>query len=84
LSSKSTIDIDYGPWDICYDSPLNLQVLNKLSVINTDNNVIEQEISVGKGPTNIVYDQIHQRIYVIIFGSEDPGGSKNEIDIISV
>jgi len=98
---QNTIEIDYGPFDIVYDSknrkmyvsmvgsrfdnqfnPLNLSVLNRINVINTDNNEIEKEIIVSKGPSALAYDPIYQRIYVTIFGSEDPNGGNNKIDVI--
>jgi DNA-binding beta-propeller fold protein YncE len=65
-------------------NPLNLKVLDKINVINTDNNVIEQEITVQKGPTSIAHDLVHQRMYVTIFGSEDLDGIKDGINTICI
>jgi YVTN family beta-propeller protein len=43
---------------------------NRVCTINTSTNTVEHTITVGKGPYVSAYDQIHQRMYLSIFGEE--------------
>lgn len=83
IITTSMCEYDYV-YNLIYIQSLNLKVLDKINVINTGNNVIEQEITVEKGPTSIAYDPVHQRMYVTIFGWEDPDGIKDEINTICI
>ena len=47
-----------------------------LSVIDTNNNTVEQTISVGRGPSGIAYDPVDKRMYVAIYGVDE--GPKSE------